>query len=46
MNLTLYYVNTTYKVYISLIPINNLLICNINAIKTIIFLKELKDWLK
>jgi hypothetical protein len=43
MNLTLYLVNTTYKVYISLIPINNLLIFNISATKTTIVLKELKD---
>jgi hypothetical protein len=43
MNLTLYLVNITYKVYISLIPINNLLIFNISAIKTTKVLKELKD---
>jgi hypothetical protein len=43
INLTLYYINTTYKVYIFLIPINNLLIFNINTIKTIIVLKKLKD---
>jgi hypothetical protein len=46
MNLTLCFVNTTYKVRISLIPINNLLIFNISATKTAIVLKELKDWLK
>jgi hypothetical protein len=43
IKLTLYLVNKTNKVYISLIPINNLLIFNISATKTIIVLKELKD---
>jgi hypothetical protein len=46
MNLTLCLTNTTYKVCISLIPINNLLIFNISTTKTAIVLKELKNWLK
>jgi hypothetical protein len=46
MNLTPCLVNMTYKVCISLIPINNLLIFNISATKTVIVLKELKDWPK
>jgi hypothetical protein len=46
MNLTLCLANITYKVRISLIPINNLLIFNISATKTAIVLKELKDWSK
>jgi hypothetical protein len=46
MKLTLYLINKTSKVYISLISINNLLTFNISATKTAIVLKELKDWLK
>jgi hypothetical protein len=43
MNLTPCLANITYKVYISLIPIDNLLIFNISTTKTAIVLKELKD---
>jgi hypothetical protein len=43
MNLILYLINKTSKVYIFLIPINNLLIFNISITKTAIVLKELKN---